>query len=233
MKRWIRGVRVDTGAQNGFHITHLQYADDTLIFCEAMTGQMLILRVIFIIFEAVFGLHINWGKSFIYLINEVAEVENLAGVLGGRVGELPTIYLGMPLGGKSKSIGIWNGVIEKCEKKLTNWKSQYLSREGNEDKKKFHLVKWEEVIKNKKEGGLGIRNMKKKIKSLILKWLWKFMTGENMLWREVIRAKYEMENRWMTKMVTTPYGCGIWRSVRNLWPLFRSRIRFQVGNGMK
>ena len=35
--------------------------------------------------------------------------------------------------------------------------------------------------------------MKKKNKSLMLKWLWKFMTGENMLWREVIRAKYEME----------------------------------------
>ena len=67
----------------------------------------------------------------------------------------------------------------------------------------------------------------------MLKWLWKFMTGENMLWREVIRDKYEMENRWMTKMVTTPYGCGIWWAVRNLWPLFRSRIRFQVGNGMK
>ena len=70
--------------------------------------------------------------------------------------------------------------------------------QGNEDKKKFHLVKWEEVIKNKKEGGLGIRNMKKKT-SLMLKWLWKFMTGENMLWREVIRAKYEMENRWMKR----------------------------------
>ena len=40
---------------------------------------------------------------------------------------LPTIYLGMPLGAKSNSKDIWNGVIEKCEKKLINWKSQYLS----------------------------------------------------------------------------------------------------------
>ena len=71
---------------------------------------------------------------------------------------------------------------------------------GNEDKKKFHLVKWEEVIKNKKEGRLGIRNMNKQNKSLMLKWLWKFIVGENMLWREVIRAKYEMENRWMPKI---------------------------------
>ena len=96
MKRWIRGFKVDNSA----------HADDTLIFCEAMMGQMLIPRVIFIIFEAASGLHINWGKSSIYTITEVARVESLAGVLGGRVGELPTIYLGMPLGGKSKSIGI-------------------------------------------------------------------------------------------------------------------------------
>lgn len=40
---------------------------------------------------------------------------------------LPTIYLGMPLGAKSNSKDIWNGVIGKCEKKLINWKSQYLS----------------------------------------------------------------------------------------------------------
>ena len=90
---------------------------------------MLVLRVIFIIFEAVSRLHINWGKSYIYPINEVAQVESLAGVLGGRVGELPTVYLGMRLGVKRKSIKTWDGVIEKCEKKLTNWKSQYLSRE--------------------------------------------------------------------------------------------------------
>lgn len=32
------------------------------------------LRVVFITFEAVPGLHVNWGKSFIYLINEVSTI---------------------------------------------------------------------------------------------------------------------------------------------------------------
>ena len=50
--------------------------------------------------------------------------------MGGEVGSLPTIYLGMPLGSKSKAWNIWNLVIEKCEKKLTRWKSQYISFGG-------------------------------------------------------------------------------------------------------
>lgn len=37
---------------------------------------------------------------------------------------------GMPLGAKSKALNIWNPVIEKREKKLTRWKSQYISLGG-------------------------------------------------------------------------------------------------------
>ena len=36
----------------------------------------------------------------------------------------------MPLGANSRSLGILNGVMEKCERRLVNWKSQYLSLGG-------------------------------------------------------------------------------------------------------
>lgn len=36
----------------------------------------------------------------------------------------------MPLGAKSKSLSIWNSVVEKCKKKLLNWRCQYLSLGG-------------------------------------------------------------------------------------------------------
>lgn len=91
-KDWIRGFQVQNRARNNLEITHLQYADDTLVFCEAVRNHFLILRTIFIIFEAVSGLHINWGKSYIYPINEVVQIEELANTLGGQIGELPTIY---------------------------------------------------------------------------------------------------------------------------------------------
>ncbi|WMV33017.1 hypothetical protein MTR67_026402 [Solanum verrucosum] len=89
----------------------------------------MILRVIFVLFEAISGLHINWNKSFLYPVNEVA-LTSLAWILGGSIGDLPTVYLGMPLGAQNRSIDIWNGVVEKCEKRLVNWRSQYLSLGG-------------------------------------------------------------------------------------------------------
>jgi hypothetical protein len=39
-------------------------------------------------------------------------------------------YLGMPLGASFKSISIWNGVIEKVERRLASWKKLYLSKDG-------------------------------------------------------------------------------------------------------
>ncbi|XP_055836405.1 uncharacterized protein LOC129905041 [Solanum dulcamara] len=60
----------------------------------------------------------------------VANLEELAGILSCKTGSLPTTYLGLPLGASFKSSGIWNGVIEKMEKRLATWKMQYLSMGG-------------------------------------------------------------------------------------------------------
>uniref|UniRef100_A0A0V0IY30 Putative ovule protein n=1 Tax=Solanum chacoense TaxID=4108 RepID=A0A0V0IY30_SOLCH len=105
---WIRGFEVAKNNNQRMEITHLQYADDTLIFCGEEEEQLKYLRVILILFEAISGLHINWRKSHIYPINHVPDMELLAIILGGEVGNLPTVYLGMPLGAKSKSKGIWD-----------------------------------------------------------------------------------------------------------------------------
>jgi len=63
----------------------------------------------------------------VYPVNEVTIMNCLAAILSGEIGTLPTTYLGMPLGGNSNSVDIWNGVLEKCEKKLARWKTQYMS----------------------------------------------------------------------------------------------------------
>lgn len=127
---WISGFEVGTNNASYLEVTHLQYADDTLIFCDANKEQLKYLRVILVLFEGISGLYINWRKNHIYPINPVSNMEYLTSILGGEVGTLPFIYLEMPLGAKSWSIEIWDNVLEKCERKLSRWKAQYLSMGG-------------------------------------------------------------------------------------------------------
>ena len=90
-------------------ICHLPYADDTLIFCEPVAEQISYIRVILVLFEAVSGLRVDWGKGSLFPVNEVQQIQNLANILGCRVDQMPTTYLGMPLGSNHKALDIWDG----------------------------------------------------------------------------------------------------------------------------
>ncbi|RVX03319.1 putative ribonuclease H protein [Vitis vinifera] len=60
----------------------------------------------------------------------VEEVDRAAAVFGCKVGNLPTNYLGLPLGASHKSCRVWDGVEERFKRKLAMWKKQYLSKGG-------------------------------------------------------------------------------------------------------
>ncbi|WMV46017.1 hypothetical protein MTR67_039402, partial [Solanum verrucosum] len=66
----------------------------------------------------------------VLVANEAADSRLKQKKPGGAVVSLPTIYLGMPFGAKSKSADIWNNMIEKFEKNLPKRKTEYLSLGG-------------------------------------------------------------------------------------------------------
>lgn len=79
-------------------ISHLQFADDTLIFCGANEVQVKNVKAILICFEAVSSLKINFFKSeLIRLMVEDQKKGQFAEILGCRVVSLPITYLGLPL----------------------------------------------------------------------------------------------------------------------------------------
>jgi hypothetical protein len=115
---FLTGFSVGNSEENLLTISHLLFADDTLIMCGAEPDQMWYLRGGFIWFQAVPGLKINLSKSELVPVDSVPNVSVLAGILGCRVSALPLMYLGLPLGASFKKKSIWNAVVEKVEKRL-------------------------------------------------------------------------------------------------------------------
>ena len=91
-------------------VSHLIFADDTIIFCETRKEQLSALSWILAWFEASSGLRINLDKSVLIPVGEMEEIEEMAVELGCKVGSLPTVYLGLPLGAHHKAISVgWGG----------------------------------------------------------------------------------------------------------------------------
>ena len=127
---FLSGFQVNSHTKGGLHISHLIFANDTILFCDATKEQLLYNRMVMIFFEAITSLKVNGCKSEIVVAGEVGSLNALANVLGCKIGRLPMNYLGIPLGAHFKDSSIWNPIIKKMEKKLSGWKRLYLSKGG-------------------------------------------------------------------------------------------------------
>lgn len=85
----IKGFRPSNGAQE---ISRLQFADDTLFFCDANEMQILNIKVILLCFSAVSGLRINFLKSGMIgvRVNE-DRLAMLTDIFGCKVGSPPLL----------------------------------------------------------------------------------------------------------------------------------------------
>jgi hypothetical protein len=128
-------ARINDGLLEGFKVdnvtvSHLLFADDTLIFCKDSPDQLAYLRGIFLLFEVASGLKVNLAKSVLIPMGNVQQVDYLASILGYGVASLPLEYLGLPLGAPNNVSHIWDGILEKMECRLAGWKWPLLSKGG-------------------------------------------------------------------------------------------------------
>lgn len=108
-------------------VSHLQFANDTIIFCEAHKDRIKNVKAVLWRFEVVLGLRANFHKSEPLGIRvEEESISLFAKILGCKVGSFPTSYLCLPLciGRPLKFVG--NPVVKRVEKKLSTWKANYL-----------------------------------------------------------------------------------------------------------
>lgn len=108
-------------------VSHLQFAHDTIVFCNSTTKEIESLEAILRCFELMFGLKINYDKSELIGIRTDADMLNdMELVFGCKLGYLPIKYLGIPLRLGIPKRKLWDTVMERIDKKLSSWKDKYL-----------------------------------------------------------------------------------------------------------
>ncbi|RVW57156.1 LINE-1 reverse transcriptase-like [Vitis vinifera] len=187
---FIQGCKIWRGREQAVKITHLLFADDTIVFCEAKKEALLYLGWVLFWFEAASGLKINLDKSM--------------GCIGLGWGGGENEEKARPL---ETSISIQSGKKDrKAPKRFFVGPSQWGS--------KIHLVKWEAVCTDKEKGGLGLRKITLLNKALLGKWIWRFACAKEELWKKVLEAKYEKEELgWRTRKANGAFGVGVWKEI--------------------
>ena len=71
---FFQGFHVGPINSTGIRVSHLLFADDTILFCDASREQILSTSIALICFQALTSLKVNVGKSEIALVGEVRNI---------------------------------------------------------------------------------------------------------------------------------------------------------------
>ncbi|GAU49945.1 hypothetical protein TSUD_408400 [Trifolium subterraneum] len=89
------------GERDPVSVSHLQFADDTLLLGAKSWANVRALRAVLVLFETMSGLKVNFYKSMLVGVNiPDSWLGEAASALCCKVGNIPFVYLGLPIGGK-------------------------------------------------------------------------------------------------------------------------------------
>ncbi|KAL4291067.1 hypothetical protein GQ457_14G002890 [Hibiscus cannabinus] len=165
--------------QKAVEVSHLQFADDLIVFCGAEENQ--IKNV---------DLKVDWWAALLHCNMRGFPVSWKYKTLsfGGRIALVKSVLVSLPI----YFISIFQmpaAVNTALSSKVANflW--------GSLDSKAIHWIRWDTICLPKSCGGLGLVNFKVKNRALLNKWLWRFGVEVDSLWRKVVSAKYEENDR--------------------------------------
>ncbi|GJU68944.1 RNA-directed DNA polymerase, eukaryota, reverse transcriptase zinc-binding domain protein [Tanacetum coccineum] len=124
----IRGIKLSS---SNIMISHLFYADDSIITTEWNSSNLDNIIRILQVFYLASGLKINIHKYNIYGIGfPNDEVADMARRTGCASGSFPFTYLGLPIGSNMNLNSSWQILIDRFHKRLSSWKANMLSIGG-------------------------------------------------------------------------------------------------------
>ncbi|XP_049344154.1 uncharacterized protein LOC125808498 [Solanum verrucosum] len=123
----------------------------------------------------------------------LTKAKELQWIQGFQVGSNPTTTVMSLTYSMQMTLSFFVELIGSILKKMDRLRRRFLW-EGNILTHKYSLGKWQSVTHPKTQGGLGIRNLKLHNNNLLMKWLWRYRQTGTGFWRDVIKAKYGIQD---------------------------------------
>jgi len=101
----------------------------------------------------------------------------------------------------------------------------FLWQGGRNERKKYNLINWKQVIQPQEHGGLGIRSPKLLNLAFGGKIVWRLISGQSAWWKNVLEAKYlNSPRQHLLDHDITIKACS------NIWGLCKKSIPFITQN---
>ena len=127
----ITGMKI---SRRGPSITHLFFADDSLIFCKAEASQAKELMHLLKMYEDSSGQVVNIEKSSVFFRKNTADAKK--DEVCRELGKIQKVsqgkYLGLPMVITRTKEQVFGFVKENCQKRINSWKNKFLSAAGKE-----------------------------------------------------------------------------------------------------